>query len=125
MSVRLSIKTEETVSLVLAKFQAARVTIVTAALCRLGIYQHQTISFVLPLIQRVKLVMSGVATAALQIISGPQAEPAVDSCEITWTTNQAAYHRVRYRPASGGDWQYTDWTETPSTEAAVILQGLS
>lgn len=62
--------------------------------------------------------------AAPVLTDGPYTSPGLTTCEITWTTDVPAYHRVRYREIYTEDWVYTDWTESPSTNAVVNLSGL-
>ena len=53
----------------------------------------------------------------------PEASPSIYSCAITWETDTAAYHRVRYKKP-GGEWQYSEWSTAKTVFAGVTVSGL-
>ena len=53
----------------------------------------------------------------------PEAIPSIYSCVITWETDTAAYHRVRYKTV-GGEWQYTEWSTLKIIYAGITIEGL-
>lgn len=58
------------------------------------------------------------------LMTGPVATPGTTTCNISWTVDVPAYHRVRYRKADAGSWQYTGWTAIPNASASIDLSGL-
>ena len=65
-----------------------------------------------------------VAAEVPVLVIPPVATPGADDCLIEWTVNSPAYHRIRYRKVEDEEWNYTDWTDTPSVEAAITLSDL-
>jgi len=63
-------------------------------------------------------------SAAPVLTDGPYATPGLTTCQITWTTNVAAYHRTRHRKIGTDDWIVSDWSPEASTEASVDLSNL-
>ena len=73
------------------------------------------------------VIIPGHAYVALRtpiLIFGPNVVPGIDNARITWETDIAAYHRVRYRKATSGTWLYTGWTAVPNANADILLTGL-
>jgi hypothetical protein len=58
------------------------------------------------------------------LLTGPTATPAVTSCLVQWTTDVAAYHRVRYHKGADA-WTYSAWSLTATTNAAVTITPLT